>query len=298
MLKRNYNMSDGDLISFIDRIILVIKSNISDFLVYNIDIDSMNELYNQLRAFDSISFDDDYLYSAVEKNQVKDRLKSSLEKRLREMLVRVEFKYGRDTPEYRNFNVSLKNLQTEDGLISVSRRTYLLLYEMLADLAEVGLTSAMLDEFLELINEFEEARNTKTKAFTERTEMTKERIIMANTLYNKMKTLCAIGRGIYKDNSYARYKVFKLPKRAPKGLDEPPVMNYNQEKRLVEWEKIDGATSYQLQINENKKFREIYSGIDTSFKLNVQKGWVRLRIRARNLKGFGPFSDVKDFWVG
>ena len=52
MLKRNYNMSDSDLISFTDRIILVIKSNISDFLVYNIDINSMNELYNQLRAFD------------------------------------------------------------------------------------------------------------------------------------------------------------------------------------------------------------------------------------------------------
>lgn len=297
MLKRKYVYSDITLITFIKSIINGIKKNISDFAEYNIDITQMDELIIIVKEFEILSDDSEYLYSAVIESETKDELKSSLISKLKDLLLRVEFKYGKDSPQVKNFEVSKRYLFSEEELLSVCRRAYLLLNEMISELADVGLTSEKLADFNDLVNLFEEARSTKTKAYTERSEKTKERIIMANMLYDKAMAYSAIAKSIYKSKNPSKYKRFMPPKRSPKGLDEPPILSFDAETKLISWSKIDEATSYQLQNSEKGKFKEIYSGEATSYKLSGAKGRFYVRVRARNSKGFGPFSEELDIIV-
>ena len=294
-VKRKYTISDDKLLSFINNMILVMKSSVTDFQIYNIDLDKINSFYDAARSYENKMIDFVNVIELGVRNEEKNKLKSSLIEKFKENLIRISLKYGKDSAEYGKFYVSKIHILNDDELISASRRAYLLLADMQADLLEFGLTPEILAEFNDTANQFEEAKNISIKTASWRVLKTKERIAEANQLYETTRNYAEIGKMIYRNKS--EYKYFILPVNTPKGLNIPPELRYNPEKNQVEWDEISEATSYQLQKHNGKKFVEIYSGSEPFYKLNLKGARIYLRCRARNSKGFGQFGNELEIIV-
>lgn len=216
MIKRLYVFTDLELLSFLNDIIYLIKKNISDFMIYNIDINQINSFKDEVNSFEKIIGDEFFLYSSVIETKNKNTAKSVLVDKLKDLVFRISIKFGTNSPEYKNFRMSKRYAFTDEEIITVSERTLSLLVEMIAELADTGITTEMLEEFEDLIASYKNARDRQIKSQTERNERTKERIILGNQLYNKVMLYCAIGKKIYKVRRDPIYNMFFPPKRNKK----------------------------------------------------------------------------------
>ena len=62
------------------------------------------------------------------------------------------------------------------------------------------------------------------------------------------------------------------------------------------WDIVPKATSYQLERLDGEEYVEIYSGTETSFHYVPPDGQGFYRVRARNVKGYGAFTENLEQW--
>jgi hypothetical protein len=142
---------------------------------------------------------------------------------MRQMNWRAESKWGTYASEYQKLGAENISLQPEDSLLRISRNMYDILTAYLPELSEFGLTETILEDFLNLTNEFEEAITAKNNAIVQRQADKKKRIQMGNELYRKLAIYCDIGKKLYAKTNPAKYYNYVIYDKPYKGRIAAPI---------------------------------------------------------------------------
>jgi hypothetical protein len=298
-LQRQYIMNDAELYSFISILCNYIKRDMVDFAEFGVTESSVDNLYALARDFSLIysdsSFRGDILMTIEERNKIRE----SVNEQIRKMVLRVQFRWNSDSTKLSRLGVgSLTNL-TDGDVLLLARNVHSKMCEYLPDLLGQGLTLEILDDFSDLNDSFELAVKQKDDAKTQRLDLTAERITKGNELYRLAAAYCDLGKRLYAKKDSAKYNNYLLYPGIRSPIPKiPQNVVFDASSRLIKWDETLNATSYQAvsKLNNPKsKWKTIYKGesIFAEFKF-VPGDWL-IKIRARNSRGYGDWSDEIGF---
>lgn len=152
------------------------------------------------------------------------------------------------------------------------------------------------DELLEIIIETD---NSKIEAKHKKAEYVQR----FNEDTEKLQLLKAWWFAKMKDSTH-RINIIGMvnPKTRGSGkrINPPDEIDFNIQSKKLSWEAIENATSYEVVaklINSDKDFDEIYTGNENFTQINLPKSDYLIKIRARNKKGFGDWSEEIEITV-
>jgi len=300
IIKKSFPMKDAEFQYWIQDIQRYLTEDAADLEQFGITTDKLDELNAKIEYF--TSFPDDnlmksYIYENVsEKNSIQKSIFSTI----KFMALRVQMKYGANSPQINKMEIKSIESFSDDKILTVSKSIHSDMVAMFADLEEFGLTLAMLNDFDNLNNSYENALRAVKEAQKQRVLKTNERLKLANELYALISIYCKIGKTVYKTADpirYKRYVIFGTMKSYK--LLPPENFIYDETSLKISWNEVKNATSYQLQKSTTgTTFVEIYAGDKLEFTLTSKPGTkTYFKVRARNLKGFGPFSEVLEYKI-
>ena len=295
---KKFILSDSDFYFFVTDGIRRIRELLADFVDYGVTEEKLNILEQKFLEYDALPVNnsEDARLSVHLHN--KEMKKQSLLGDILKMEVRLSAKYGKKSIVFEQFGMKSRYTFSDEVLESKSRASYFVLSDHKTELLDYGLTDLVLQDYLNKINDFADARITWLDARASRLKNTNNRINLANEIYKEMQKYYTFGRLIYKFkdkelyNRFVTYGSSKSYKLLP-----PSNLSLDNTEIIINWDSSANATSYQLwRMNDENKWVEIYSGDQTSFKLSeLPLKDTKFKVRARNLKGFGPFSEEYEY---
>lgn len=291
-------MKRTDFEYLVERTIRKLRELLLDFIPYGLSEEILDNYENRIALIKQMPANDTENFSLGIDLDRKNRMREALLEDIRMMAVRVLAKYGKNSIANEQFGMKNMTSFSDEVLESKARAAYSFLNERISELEDYGLTPAVLASFLDSINNFADARLTWLNARANRLITTNKRLELSKELYDEIQKWMAIGRLIYRKKSRVFYEYFvTYGTRKSYKLFEISGFNFDIENKKISWETQPNATSYQLQSSvDNDKFVEIYSGEENEFVLPIlPKIKTYYKVRPRNSKGFGEFSDVIEY---
>ena len=185
--KRNYRMSDSELVDFVRVLCQCITRDIVEFGEFSVTAADVTALSNLAIQFNNLPDDEyvhqEYLAAVEEKNIIYEQLLSMTKK----MATRIELHYGKNSSQYKKFNVSKLIVLNESEFVAQVGLLNQFLESHLAELASEGVTAALLTEYEELIAAFEAQRSVVSDLSIKRKDSTTVRIKKGNEIYDLVK---------------------------------------------------------------------------------------------------------------
>ncbi len=295
-VKRLYTLTDGELSTFVSNFCSIATRDLLDLTSYGLTETKITALRAKGDDFEMFP-SDEYLAGlqtiATENKNIKFK---ELKDAMAQMAWRVEKKWGADSKQYKMLNIFGIHNQPEDTVLRLARSMHLSITHFLSALADTGLTQAMLDDFKNLCDATETAKNEQFNAMVERDDKAQERVELGNMLYREVTSLAEIGKKLYANSNPAKYNDYIIYQKEAGGLSVPANFFYDFIGKTFWWDLVSHATSYQLEKKEGESYTEIYSGNDTSFHYVPSDGQGFYRVRARNMNGFGPATEDLEQW--
>lgn len=295
-IKRNYRMTDAELCMFTSNLCNVLTRDLTDLAAYGIDAAKVTALKNMGDEFEATQTDDYYRGEVRVATENKIAAEELVRDTIRSMSARAALKWGINSGKYARLGLKGMAKFKEDKFLLKARDVHTFLCTQLAELADVGMTQEMLDDFADYNEALELTRNEQYNAIDRRDHYTAERARKGNKLYALVKNYCDIGKKIYFKTEPAKYNDYVIYQKPAGGLKKPENFFYDYYGKTFWWNTVKHATSYQIQRSDGGEFHEIYAGGNTHFEYTPPDGLSIYRVRARNNNGFGPFSDEKEYW--
>ena len=291
---REYKMSDSELCLFTTNLCIFLTRDLADLQDFGITSQKIATLQALGDAFEVFPNDDYYLGAVMEATEIKQMKAEELKEAYRKMVLRVTMIWGEDQSMLRRVGASEYYAAPDDKLITLSNNAHLFLTEHLTQLAPVGLTQELLEDFQTLIQEFDVLISTQKKAVDLRDKKARERGNKGNELYQLVSMYCEIGKKIYARTDISRYNDYVIYGHAAGGLKPPVMIGYRPGDFVISWGAVENATSYELEYSpDGSAWIVAYSGSDDAVQyIPAVEGWAYFRCRARNSNGYGEFSEV------
>ena len=249
--QRLYNMLDAELCMFTSNLCDNLTRDLLDLAAFGMTAPKITALKALGNAFEVFPPEDVYLGYVMIETQAKNVIMEQVVETIRNMAMRVELKWGVNSGQYKTLGVVGLNQFSEDVLLATARNVHTRMTAYLADLAPFGLTQQMLDDFEDLNESFEVARNHQMDKIEQRDIMTRERIEKGNEVYALVVPYCDIGKRVYAATDPAKYNDYVIYKTVEHGLSKPqnllaeyipgPPMTIN-----LSWDAVIDATSYDV----------------------------------------------------
>lgn len=292
--RRSYNLLDADLCMYVSNLCNYMTRDLTDLSIFGVTAAKITALKALGNTFEAFPTDGSFVGDVVVTTENKNMLREQLLAEIRNMVLRVEAKWGLNSGKLKRLDVVNPSLLSDELLLSAAKRVHLKMTDYLTDLADYGLTQAGLDSLAELTTQFELAKNAQAEASSLRDEKTEERIAMGNELYALVSMYCGFGKKVYEKTSKSKYKDYVIYGHAAGGLKPPVGLAYRPGDFVVSWGIVENATSYELQYSpDGSAWIEAYSGdADAVQYIPATEGWAYFRCRARNSNGYGAYSEV------
>jgi hypothetical protein len=216
LIRRNYKMSDAELIGLASKISVTLKNCLEDLESYGITSATISEFDEMRENFLDFRTDSELKSDMMIANSEKIVLRNQLLEVIRGMAMRVKIKWGANSSNYKRLELRNPTLMKNDVLLVISRSIHSKMTEYLPELGSVGLTQQMLNDFESLNTQFEQSLDAKSDAVVLRDEKTLERIAKGNELYAEIIKYCNIGKTVFAQTDYSRYKHFVIYRSARK----------------------------------------------------------------------------------
>ncbi len=294
-VKRDYNMTDAELCMFTSNLCNTMTRDLSDLSVFGITaakIAALKALGDEFEIYPSDEVLSAYVVGATE---AKNVLANAVKESIRNMVTRCEIKWGPNSWQEKSLGVKGLNAFSDESLLSASRRVHTQMVAFLSQLADTGLTQAMLDDMEALNNSFEVAKNEQFTKIAERDSATEIRIKKGNEIYKYITKYCEIGKRVYAKTNPAKYDDYVIYAQGSiSPLSPPQNFAYSLENTDFTWDAVANATSYQIEKSlDQVNWEEIYVGSETVFDFTPSDpGFSYFRCRARNAGGFGDYSNI------
>ncbi|MCX6154278.1 MAG: hypothetical protein NT007_08965 [Candidatus Kapabacteria bacterium] len=247
---RNYNMSDADLCMFTSNLISDMTRDHVELAVFGVTTPNITNLQALGNAFEVFPSDEmlqgDIMIATATKNEKATAVKDTI----RALALRVELKWGISSGQYTRLGISDLSRLSDEMLLFTSRRVHTVMTGYLTDLTSGGLTSGMLDDFEDLNEEFELAKNDQHDKINLRDNKTVERVSNGNELYALVSKYCNIGKQVWLNVDPAKYNDYVIYGSTSVGLSKPQNLtaNWTLPDTVVHlnWEAVTGALNYEI----------------------------------------------------
>lgn len=203
-------MSDAKLKQVGDHMVDLMERDSTDFATRNIGAAECDALTAMLADFfDNVSMDEEELGNRIVATERRNELAEQLRVAIRVIRSIVESRYGLGGT-YRRFGFGVLDKFTDDALYRLARRIVRLGTELLPELSARGLTTAMLQEMAGLAQAFDDAIEKVQEETADRFIAAEERIRKGNAIWTKVSEYASIGKSLFVDTDYARYRHYVL----------------------------------------------------------------------------------------
>jgi hypothetical protein len=216
LIRRNYKMSDADLIGLASKVSGTLKMYLEDLESYGITAATITEFDAMRENFLDFQTDNEYMSDMLIANDAKVVLRNKVLEAICGMAMRVKIKWGANSSNYKRLELKNPTLMKNDILLVTSRSIHAKMTEYLPDKCSVGLTQQMLDDFESLNSQFEQSLDAKSDAVVLRDEKKQERIALGNELYAEIIKYCNIGKTVYAQTDYSKHKHFVIYRSSSK----------------------------------------------------------------------------------
>ena len=215
-VRRNYNFGDDELKSHINIIISFLDENLSDFELFGFNSVKLDSLKDDLDKFIELRTDRGVKNHNFGLTAEKNIIRNNLIGQMKMLKIRVTMKYGSDSQEFRNLELTNFYYKSDNELIYIARNLHSQLSLLLPEMSDVGLTPEILLNFNNLTDEFENSKNQRNNAANSRLETTQERVILGNKLFDTAKLIAHLAKLIYSKKNPGKAEFCQLPKVTPK----------------------------------------------------------------------------------
>ena len=146
LIKRNYIMSDAELCMFTSNLCNTMTRDLADLADFGITAPKIAALKALGDAFEVLPSDEVLLAYVIAATEAKTAKAESVKETIRNMVTRCQIKWGADSWQEKSLAVKGMNNFTDDSLLVAARRVHTQMTAFLPDLADTGLTEAMLDD--------------------------------------------------------------------------------------------------------------------------------------------------------
>lgn len=291
-----FTMSYSDLITTCNTIHTFMVRDAAEFLAnFGVTALMIAAFDTKINEFESFPTDEVLQGLAQQTTQDKDIIANNVRIKIRSIAVRAKNVFGENSGSYSAFGVKDMNRFDDGNLLACGRRVAQMGETYLTQLAAEGLTQNMLDDLLDICNEFETAGKAQKLAIANRSDSAKARVNKANELYKLLVKYCDYGKDIWYNINSARYDNYVIYQNiSPGSLLAPQNLVFNYSAKVLWWDIVDNAVSYQLQWFNGTDYEEIYAGDADNFAFTPPDGLNKFRVRAHNSGGYGPWSDILD----
>src|SRR3954469_5323724 len=115
--QRHYNITDAELCIRSKSLISFIKRDAAQFLDFGITDESTDDYMAAIDAFSELPDDAEITSSQAEATQLKDAAAEALRIAIRNIMGRVQLKFGNRSARYKQFGTSLLSVQTDAELM-------------------------------------------------------------------------------------------------------------------------------------------------------------------------------------
>ena len=221
---RTFNFSDAVLITKGKEKIAFMKRDAAKFDGFGITVAAVTTLENSITAFSDGITDIEALSDQTEVTAIKDAKAEELRVAIRDLMTRVELKFEQGTAKYKKFGTDILSKQSDAELLITGKRVVRVANTLLTELAEKGVTPAMLTTITTLSTDFEELLIDMKIKIGDRDIIQEERVELANSIYATLVSYTTTGRNIWNTSNAAKYNDYVLY-NTPSGEDEgtPPL---------------------------------------------------------------------------
>ncbi len=295
-LQRKYNLTDAELCLFTSNLCEILERDLDDLAAFNLNEQKIDDLKDLGDSFEVFPSDEVLLAYITGATEAKNAKLAQVKEGIRNMVTRCQMKWGANSWQEKSLTVSGFNNFSDAAIFTASRRVAIQMNEFLYDLEDTGLTQDMIEDFVNLSQEYEDALNYLSNKITNRDRKTEERIMKGNELYALVTTYCEIGKRVYAMTDHAKYNDYLIYGTGSGGssggggtpqIAAPTNFRYDFAERTVKWNSVSGATSYKLEISDDNTVWDVmYEGENTEFFTGEMLPEHKyLRVRSRNYQG-------------
>ncbi|MEO6834212.1 MAG: hypothetical protein ABI169_18535 [Chitinophagaceae bacterium] len=213
-IRRDYKMSDADLIQRADLLAISIARDADAFTTRLVDAARIAILTNARDAFDDTTTDVEWLGMVSDKTETKEAARRDLELSIRSLRNMADIVFeGKGL--YHTFGFEKLSRLKDNDLYRATKRVVWVATLLLAELGPQGLTEEKINALSALNLSFDNALDELGQAMAQREMESIFRIKLGNVLWKKMTDLASIGKSLFEDTTdEARYNDYVLEEGA------------------------------------------------------------------------------------
>ena len=202
---RDYNFSDGRLVTIVNEKIAYIRRDEAQFDSYGIKADMVDALERQTNEFSDTATDVELVADQTEVTAAKDVIVANLQVAIRGVMSRVVLKYPVESAKYRKFGTEALSKQSDAELLVIAARVFRVGTEMLPELEEHGLTARMLDDVNGFRGELQQELVDMKLKIADRDIEQESRVEAGNAIYATLIKYTNTGQSIWESKNVAKY---------------------------------------------------------------------------------------------
>lgn len=207
---RAYNFSDGKLVTTVNEKIAFIRRDAAEFNGFGITSAMVDALESQTNLFSNTATDVELAGNQTEVTATKEALAEQLRGAIRAIMSRVVLKYEEQTAKYKKFGTEALSQQSDAQLLVIASRVVRVGTEMLADLADNGLTAAMLSHVKSVRDTLEQELISMNLKISDRDIEQENRVEAGNAIYNTLIKYTNTGQSIWVSSNVAKYNDYVI----------------------------------------------------------------------------------------
>ena len=292
---RLYGMSDWTLINKSRRTAYFVTRDIAQFDEYDVQAAEVAAFLTKVDAFENMPTDDEWRSNILLATAAKNAKVEEVYGAIRGIMVRIEAQFGINSPMYTAITLGELAQIPDTNLNKAVQKLVRKCTANLAAFENTGLTAAKLAELTALGDAAEALVIAKENLVSDRDLARNAREAAGNEIYDTMSDWCKFGQAIWKNTNDAKYDDYIIYDADDLPNSPPPAVEgfgFDAQSGKATWLDSDSESSYEVAIEENGVITTMNIGKDVT-ELTVALGAVikRVRIRARNAAGVGPWSD-------
>jgi len=292
-LQKNFRMSVGELVQYTTFLIDTMRADLHYFAEFAVTEEKIMELELLNREVLTATQDAFYLAQLGMAIDERNAQRNMLEIRLRKLNLMAKNTFTESLSIQEGLTCKgISRLKDYDLLLS-SRVILSEALKYIVQLSAEGMSQSFINELERNIEAFQAAILEVEKKKYQRSIAAGERISRANHLYKLVNKYAGYGKILFESESRAKYSVYVIHQKTKSIPAAPQELILDENAEEITWNDDSNASSYQLEeSNDGINYKTVYSGSENVYKIKAAPNLRYYRVKARNIRGYGTYSDV------
>ncbi len=226
-VKTKFNFSYGHLKQLADNLLQLLDRDIVEHTTRGFNPTKRTAFVKLINIFDACPDDEQLLGIRESATQAKDDARAKLEKQMRTIFLMAKNAFTSDSGKYREFGNTDLSTQTDEEVVRNAKIIITTATKYLTQLADEGLTTAVITTLSNTKKELDDAIDAKIKAVSNKDLAAETRIEAANNLYDMIVKYCDNGKDLFIEVNEAKYNdyvIYNTINGTKEEIIDPPVM--------------------------------------------------------------------------